>query len=229
MARRRSILDPMRGGTPLALVLALLALAGCGERKESAAPQPPEKSEAELLASGYLKMNGYLVPPREVPDPTIPDSCALLTEANPGPKELIAEPLAPIERMTNVCIAKPASQPGYDDMIAVEVRHPEPLEIEAGGVPKDLESYWVAEGGGIDLMGGRKEQVEQIPGLGDFAVWYVIGGGHGLQAYAQGHHIVRITIRGVEMKDSQAWAKAVAQRALESCIALDNKAGQAAQ
>ena len=201
----------------LALLLALVPLAGCGEREAEA---PPEKSEAELLASGHTRMNGYLVPPREVPDPTLPDSCELLTTSNPGPKELIAEPLAPIQRMTHVCIATAAATPQYEHSIALEVRHPETFEVEAG-LPKDMESFWMAEGGGLDLMGSRREQVEVLDGLGDFATWYPITHGFGLHAYTQGGQtIVRVTIRGIDKERSLAWSRAAAQRAIEASAAL---------
>ena len=221
--------DPLRaiarllGRAAVALPLVLALLAGCGEPKQ--APSIPQQTEAEKLASGYTKMNGYLVPPPQVDDPTLPDSCALLTSADPEPKELITEPLAEIERMTSVCIARPESPPGYDHSIAVEVRHPDPLEIEAG-IPKDIETFWVAEGGGIDLLGGRREQVQEIAGLGDFATWYPITNGLGLHTYrkspTQGQYIIRMTIRGIDMDTSLAWAKTVAQSSLDAIAKLEN-------
>jgi hypothetical protein len=200
-----------------ALLLAFAALAACGN--DDAAP-PAKPTEADLLASGYTQMNGYLVPPRELADPTLPDTCVLLTESDPGPKEMITEPLAPIERMGHVCIATIASKYGYDLSIAVEIRHPETFEVEAG-LPKDMESFWMAEGGGIDLLGGRREQVEPIEGLGELAMWYPITGGIGLHAYSQGsRYIHRVTIRGIDKERSLAWAKAFAQRAIEASAAL---------
>jgi hypothetical protein len=212
----RELLKSLRGASQLALVLLLIPLASC---KDASNASPGQPTDAELQAQGYTSMNGYLVPPPQVLDPTLPDSCALLTEAVPGPKELIAEPLAPIERMTSVCIARALDDPTLNHSVAVEVRHPESFEVTASGPPKDLEMFWLAEGGGVDLLGGRRDEVKQIAGLGDYAVWYPIDFGLGLHAY-QGLVIARITIRGIDEEHSLAWSKAVAQRALEAAGAL---------
>ncbi len=188
----------------------LLTLLGCGGSDETPGEKP---------GPGYSQLNGYRVPPRTLPDPTLPDSCEILAASEPGPKELITEPLAPLERMSNVCIVRADSRPGYAYSIAVEVRHPEQIEIEAG-VPTNLETFWSAEGGGIDLLGGRREQIQEIADLGDFAAWYPINLGLGLHAYQQGRYIVRITIRGIEIERGLAWARTVAQRALEESSSL---------
>lgn len=202
--------QPLHRRQATALLSVLLALPGCGGSDETQAEKP---------APGHSQMNGYRVPARTVPDPTLPDSCEILTAAEPGPKELIAEPLAPVERISNVCIVRSDSEPGYSHSIAVELRHPEQLEIEAG-VPTSLETFWRAEGGGIDLLGGRREQIQEIDGLGDFATWYPIHLGLGLHAYLQGRYIVRITIRGIELERGLVWARTVAQRALEESALL---------
>jgi hypothetical protein len=200
-----------RGG--MAIVLGVAAL-GCGDSGSPAeAPAPDDVPRTE--------MNGYMVPERQIPDPTLVDSCVLLTQADP--KGMLKEELAPIDRMSNVCLAFAASSQTLERSLTVELRHPEPLEIENGGVPTNPEQFWGAEGGGVDLMGGKKEQVQQLQGIGDFAVWYPMTGGMALHAYWEGKYIIAINVRGIDEQSGLAWAKDVAQRAIQATAELEKQ------
>ena len=209
----------VRGLAPLAL---LLALAACGDSKTAVEPSQP--METDLLAQGYTKVDDYLVPPITLPDATLPDSCPLLLEADP--KGLIAEPLGPIERMSHVCIATAAAKPGYQHMLGLEIRHPEPGEVEnsGGAVPKDLETYWMAEGNGVGFLGGKREDIQAVGGLGDFAVWYPITDGLCLHTYWKGKYIIRVTTRGLDNERGLPWAKTLTQRALDASAAFEKQA-----
>jgi hypothetical protein len=198
-------------------LLLLLASVGCGDGGDASSPA----DEATVPDVPRFEMNGYMVPERQIPDPTLVDSCLLLTEADP--KGVLAEPLAPIDRMSNVCLAFTASSQTLERSLTVELRHPEPIEIENGGVPKDKETFWTAEGGGVDLMGGKKEAVQEIPGLGDFSVWYPMTGGMALHTYWQGKYILAINVRGIDAERGLAWAKEVAGRAIQKTAELEKQ------
>lgn len=144
-------------------------------------------------------------------------ACALLVEADP--KRMIAEPLAPLLRMSNVCIAHARSTPSLETSLAVELRHPEAVEIEAGGLPSSKETFMRAEGASVGLMGGREAEVVELPDLADYAVWYPINGGVALHAYWRGQYILRFTIRGLPVEPSLEWAKQVTRRAIAATAA----------
>ncbi len=196
----------------VAAAVSLVWALGCGASDSessgggAAAPSEP--------MPGYELISGLQVPAREIQDETLPDSCDLLTEARP--LEMIDEPFAPVERMSNVCIAYAASTPTFDRSLSVELRRPEPLEQERddAGVPRNEEEFWVAEGAGVGLVGGKQEELEEIGGLGDYTVWYPIRGGMALHTYWNREYILAINVRGVPIEKGVAWAQEVARAAI---------------
>jgi hypothetical protein len=214
--RRATVARP---GLSIAALLAVSALAACGEPTD---PQkPPEPGEAPKI--NYVEVNGYQVPERENKDSGLPDSCALLTEADP--KGVIQEPLAPISRMSDVCLAFAESTPQLEHSLTVELRRPVALERERGPQPSSKESFFEAEGAGIGLVGGTLDEVQEVPGIGDYAVWYTMRDGLALHAYWNNEYILAINVRGIEPQEKGLnWAKAVAKRAVESTASTGTSA-----
>jgi hypothetical protein len=194
-------------------------LSACGDSKSPAPIEP--QNDAEGPAAGWKEMNGYLVPPKPFPDPTLPDSCTLLTAADP--LGMIQRPLGPIMRVSDVCIAYDQDTPTLAHSVQVELRRPVPVELEKGGLPSNRDQYWEAEGVSVEMLGGRREGIEDLPGVGDYAVWYPIGDGFSLQAYWQGRYILRLTMRGIEKDAALTWAKQVAQRAIDATAAVEGQ------
>jgi len=189
---------------------------GCGN---SDSQDADAKAPAPLLP-GYELKGGLQVPPRQIQDPGLPDSCDLLTQASPT--SMLDEPFAPAERMSNVCIAYAASTPTFEKSLSVELRRPEELERERDdkGLPTNEEQFWIAEGAGIGLVGGDREEVEEIPGLGDYSVWYPIRDGMALHTYWGGDYILAVNVRGIPVEKGLAWAKEVSKAAIGSTLAL---------
>jgi hypothetical protein len=217
-ARRRHV----RAACALALLLS-----ACGDSQSPAPIESPASIEspvslepsndAERRAAGWQEMNGLLVPPDPSPDPTLPDSCGFLTEADP--RGMIQKPMGAIMRISDVCIAYDAETPTLEHSLQVELRYPASFELEQG-LPRNQEQYWGAEGTGVDLMGGRRETIEDLSGVGDYAVWYPIDDGFTLHAYWQGRYILRLTMRGIEKDAALNWARKVAQRAIDATATL---------
>jgi len=109
-------------------------------------------------------MNGYPVPERLIMDPGLPDSCELLTQGDP--KTLITEPLAPIARLENVCVVYAVSTPTLGTAITLELRRPEQLERDKGPLPSDKATFFVAQGAGVGLAGGKEEGLRRPRPLG---------------------------------------------------------------
>jgi len=201
-----------------AAVLALTALA-CGNEEDA---PPPESVIPEVQR---FEMNGFVVPVRENDDPTLVDSCLLLTSSDP--KGMIQEPLAPLMRMTDVCLAFAESTPQLDHSLTVELRYPGPVEIEEqGGVPTNLDQFWIAEGSSVGLMGGVQKEIQQLEGIGDFAIWYPISGGMSLHAYWQGKYILAIYVRGFDPQVGLTWSKEVAAKAIHATTELEAKSAK---
>jgi hypothetical protein len=202
----------------IAALLAVSALAACGEPIDPQKPPPP--GEPEKI--NYVEVNGYQVPERENTDAGLPDSCSLLTEADP--RAVIQEPLAPISRMSDVCLAFAESTPQLEHSLTVELRRPVALERERGPQPSSKEKFFEAEGAGIGLIGGTEQEIQEIPGIGDYAVWYPMTGGLALHAYWNNEYILAINVRGVDQEKGLSWAKAVAKRAVESTASTGTSA-----
>src|SRR5262245_40843086 len=104
------------------------------------------------------------------------DQCDLLRAADPAALlgvEIDPEPL----RVYGVCRlhgkqGQPAEWPTTD----LEMR-----KDPENGVPKDLDEFWDREGAGVERRGARREQVEELSGIGDYALWYSFRDGHGMQ------------------------------------------------
>ncbi len=205
------LLEPARRGRVRAACALALLLSACGD-SQSPAPIEPQ-SDAERSAAGWENMNGYPVPPRSFSDPMLPDSCTLLTEADP--RGMIQKPLGPIMRVSDVCIAYDSDTPTLAHSLQVELRRPVPVELERGGLPSSRDQYWEAEGVSVEMLGGSREGIQDFPGVGDYAVWYPIGDGFSLHTYWQGRYVLRLTMRGIEKDAALTWARQVARRAID--------------
>jgi hypothetical protein len=84
----------------------------------------------------------------------------------------------------------------------------------------------MAEGAGVGFLGGEREGIKEVAGLGDFAVWYPITDGLCLHLYWQGKYIIRITTRGIDNERGLPWAKTLAQRALDASAAAEKQASE---
>jgi hypothetical protein len=202
---------------------ALVCLAACGDSGGSggsttAGDVPVMGTIGDPVTGPYEQVGSLQVPPRTIADPGLPDSCTLLAAAEP--EALITEPIAPVVRMTNVCIAHAVSSPTFEYSLSVELRRPEPVERASGPQPSNEDAFWVAEGGGIDLVGGLREELKPIEGIGDYAVWYPITDGMALHAYWQSEFILAINVRGVPTDRGLTWAQEVARDAIERTAAL---------
>jgi hypothetical protein len=198
-----------RKPTRWAAVLAT-ALLGCGE--------PDRAADADVAARSAA------TPPDpagtiDTPAPPIAeeyrvgsaDPCALLREADPQ-KLLDTEVGAPW-RVYGLCRFEarvwPRDEP--ERAIGLEMRP----DTERG-VAHDLDEFWEREGAGVDLLGGRREQIEEIPGLGDYALWVPTDRGLQLYAYWEDRYILVLTIAGAPREQALPWARALAANAIRT-------------
>jgi len=230
------------------LVLAQMLIA-CSEEKPSLPPDPgpgggsatsssstptdpmvseetanePRGTAPEIVI--FVERNGYPVPQRWQADAQLPDACLLLTAADP--KTLLKGPFAPIQRMSNdMCIIHDEEAPQLERSISVEVRRPdEPELVSTGHIPRNRAEFWAAEDFGIGLVAGHTDpkELNDLSGLGDYAVWYTIYDGMALHAYWDDKFILAINVRGPEVERGLAWAKEVAKRAIEQTRELNEQ------
>ena len=208
-----------------ACALGITFVMGCGEESDVPPAAPAQPLYGDGTEGEYVTMGGLQVPFRRNLDPGLPDSCELLADARA--QAMFGEPVAAAERMSDLCVVYPKSSQTWDRALTVEVRRPVPLEVERG-IPADEEQFWTAEGAGIGLVGGVREELQEIDGLGSYAVWYPIRGGLALHAYWDGAFILAINVRGLPTETGLEWAKGVAARAISRTAELGAGAGDGA-
>jgi hypothetical protein len=138
----------------------------------------------------------------------VPDSCALLGAADP--KSLLRSEVGEPFRIYGLCRVERAGAAPFDPehSAALEVRS------DAASVPASFDAFWELEGGGVGLAGGLREQVAEIPGLGDYALWHPITRGLRLFAYARPDLVVVVTVVGVPTERALPWAQTLARDAV---------------
>ncbi len=169
----------------LCLALAVSGLTACGDSKDSSKPFPAR-----------TQLDGA------------PDSCELLFAA--APQTLLGVELAPAQRFYGLCLVQDKDFPASgapEKSVGLEVRS------DAAFVARNLDEFWEREGDGVGMAGGKREQVEAIPQLGDYAVWHPVDGGVRLFAYWGRQFVLVLTIRGVPPERALPWARELARAA----------------
>jgi hypothetical protein len=153
------------------------------------------------------RFGGISAPPRSQDDGS-PDSCVLLGDANPG--ALLDAKLAPAERIYGLCWVQDESMPDPERSIGLEIRR------DPAGVPGNLEQFWEREGGGVQMLGSSREQIQELGMLGDYALWFPVTGGMQLFTYWKNEYILVLTVRGVPTEQALPWARALAGRSVQA-------------
>jgi hypothetical protein len=142
------------------------------------------------------------------------DQCELLLAADPA--ALLGVEIGPEFRTYGLCRyeAKVWLKQDPERAVGLEMRR-EPNQP----VPVNFEEFWVREGGGVDLMGGKRENVVELKGLGDYALWFPTARGLQLYAYWDTHNVLVLTIAGATVEKSLPWAQDLAKKAIEKASA----------
>ena len=185
--------------------IALGAWLGCG-----AAEAPP--SDYALRPERFEQRHGLKVPPR-VHDDGSPDTCDLLGEASP--QRLLGAELGPAMRIYGLCHVAVSEPADPARSVGLEIRRD-----HERGVPHDLDAFWEREGGGVGMLGGSRDGIQEIDALGDYALWFPIDGGLQLFAYWQDEYILVLTIRGVPTERALAWGRELAQQGVVRASSL---------
>jgi hypothetical protein len=64
------------------------------------------------------------------------------------------------------------------------------------------------------MAGGVREEIAELPGLGDYALWHPIARGLRLFAYARPDLVVVVTVVGVPQERALPWSLSLARDAL---------------
>ena len=190
----------------------LALLAGCSRSDDARSASDP-KVVLPLVTSP--------IQPGAGPDPlgfeyTIgaADPCELLRAADPG--ALLGTEVGPEFRVYGLCRyeAKVWLKGEPERAVGLEMRR-EPKRA----VPTSLDEFWVREGNGVDMLGGTREQVVELRGLGDYALWYPSRDGMQLYAYWDQHNVLVLTIAGAPVDSSLPWAQELAKQAIQKASA----------
>jgi hypothetical protein len=177
---------------------------GCGT-----AEAPP--SDYALRPASFETRHGLQIPPR-VHDDGSPDACDLLGEASP--RELLGAEVGPALRIYGMCRVAAQGPAEPERSAALEIRR------DRAGVPHDLDAFWEREGGGVGMLGSRREEIRELDAPGDYALWFPIDGGLQLHAFWQDEYILVLTIRGVPAERALLWARELAQRSVVRASSL---------
>lgn len=184
------------GGALLGLLLA------CGQQE----PAPSSSPEPGLTEAPEVDLGGVRFPEQGLPDP-----CEILRAA--GAEQLLVKPLE--------------KQPmRFEDLCLVQVdRHGAPVPQTSAALelatrdrpqPASLADYFVDFGEGPIMAGATREDVEALPGLGDFAVWFPHADGSlTLSAFWGGKYFLSLEVHGVDRQVAFAWSKAIAEQVIE--------------
>jgi hypothetical protein len=199
-----------RSRTQLCTTIGLACLVACSESAEDTAPPataaPVEEGSAATQPVPEVDWTLYRFAGA--------DQCDLLRAADPAALlgvEIAEEPL----RVYGVCRlhgkhGEPAEWPTTD----LEMR-----KDPESGVPKNLDEFWDREGAGVERRGARREQIEELSGIGDYALWYAFPEGMQLHAFWGGKNILLITVVGAPPERALPWAVQLARNAIDKTSA----------
>lgn len=184
----------------------LLVVCGLGGAcRDASDAEGPNVSVAELAPLEY--------PPRDSRfDDGAPDSCVLLRAADPA--QLYGEPMGPAQRMLSLCIADLSGWDGSgpERSVQLEIR-----KADERGVPADLEAFWVAEGAGIEFVGGKREAIQRLPDLADLALYVPITNGVRFYSYWDDEYILLLTVLGApDPQAALAWSQELIGSSIEA-------------
>jgi hypothetical protein len=173
----------------------------CGGESTQREVSPPEIPSLETPAAEDFRYFEYEI--------GAADPCELLIAA--GPQALLETELAPASRVLGLCRteAKERVKGEPERYVSLELRR-EPLR----SVPNDLAEFWQREGGGVDMLGGRREQIQVLHGIGDYALWYPSENGLQLYAYWDSHNVLVLTVAGAPLERALPWALDLTQKAI---------------
>jgi hypothetical protein len=174
---------------------------GCGDESAKREVSPPALPSLETPVAEDFRYFEYKI--------GAADPCELLVTA--APQTLLETELTPAFRVLGLCRAE-AKERAKDEperYVSLELRR-EPLRP----VPNDLAEFWQREGGGVDMLGGRREQIQVLDGIGDYALWYPSQSGLQLYAYWDRHNVLVLTVAGAPVERALPWARDLAQKAI---------------
>jgi hypothetical protein len=186
---------------------AILPVAGmcitCGAADAPGADDPG-------AAPAAARVPAFEAPPR-VHDDGSPDSCELLAAADPS--RLLGADLAPALRIYGLCRVQAAPVRDPERSVGLEIRR------DRAAVSADFDGFWEREGGGVEMLGSSRDRIEELDGLGDYALWFPIEGGLQLFAYWGGEYVLVATVRGVPSVRALPWARELAQASIRAAAA----------
>jgi hypothetical protein len=194
----------MCASAALALALSL----ACGEADPPAQPAP--QAEQPPTTGPEPVPPGAEVPP--FPDPKRgPDVCKLLTDADPATL-LAGTPGDPwrIYGMCRVEIPGSGLEGTPERSAALEVR-----ADREKAVPTNADEFWEREGAGAEFAGAKRDQLVELKGIGDYALWHPINGGMRLFAYWNKDWMAVVTVMGVPEVHALPWSQKLAKTAIE--------------
>jgi hypothetical protein len=218
---RERVRSARSGGSMLLGTHALRALAALAGVGLALAPLSGCKRSGDASSDVVPPLVSTPVQPGAGPDPLgyeyrigAADPCELLLGADPG--ALLGTEIGPPFRVYGLCRyeAKVWRKGEPERAIGLEMRR-EPQRA----VPTRLDEFWLREGNGVDLMGAKRDDVVELPGLGDYALWYPTRQGLQLYAYWGEHNVLVLTIAGAPVEPSLPWAQALARKAIEKASA----------
>lgn len=169
-------------------------------------------SDHALRPPSLETRHGLRIPPR-VYDDGSPDACDLLGAA--GPQRLLGAEVGPAMRIYGMCRVAVDAPAEAERSVALEIRRD-----RENGVPHDLDGFWEREGGGVGMLGGSRDRIQELDAPGDYTLWFPIDGGLQLFAYWQNEYILVLTIRGVPEEPALAWGRELAHQSVVRASSL---------
>ena len=173
------------------------------------------------MATPQLAQLGSILAPPRTQDDGSPDACELLGGADPA--ALLGTEIAAAQRVYGLCYVGPAAPAMEERSVGLEIRR------DPNGVPANLDQFWEREGGGVQMLGSSREQIEPLPQLGDFALWFPVEGGMQLFTYWKSQYILVLTVRGVPTERALPWARALAAASVQRASRRARRSSRAAR
>lgn len=185
----------------LALIPLCLLLVACGAG--------PERAPVVDLNAVAFPLNG------------LPDPCEVLRAS--GVESLLVRPLdeEPI-RAPGFCLLQVARGERFELQTSAALE----LAIREEPAPTDMDGYVEQFGEGLTMAGCTRDDVEQLPGLGDFSIWFA----HEyppetttitLSSFWGDGRFLSLEIHRIDREIALAWAKDVAAGVIERVAAAD--------
>ena len=172
------------------------AAPGCGDAKDVDA-------RGDWGRSGEIVEIAGIRAPRRDQDDGTPDPCELIGRADP--RSLLGADLDTARRIYGLCLVDAAAPGQPERSVGLEIRR------DAAGTPRDLDDFWLREGGGVGTLGSSREQIEPLAEPGEFSLWFPIEGGLQLFSYWNRDYVLVLTIRGVPTDRALPWARDLAR------------------